>query len=145
MRRLFRGRDDVYAVRWENASSGKSGYAPAIAGGRSRQGPKSHLPLSNEAIEQHLRGRQSIGVYPLRRDDTCWFLVCDLDGNTWQLDALALLGACQAHGVPAGLERSRSGSGGHVWVFFSAPTSTSQATTGSFPTRTSCLRRGSAT
>ena len=120
VRRLFRGRDDVYAVRWESASTGKSGYAPATAGGWGRQGPKSYLPLSNEAIEQHLRGRQSIGVYPLLTDDTCWFLACDLDGKTWQLDALALLEACEEHGVPAALERSRSGSGGHVWVFFPA-------------------------
>jgi len=127
VRRLFSGREDVYAVRWESASTGKTGYAPATAGGWGRQGPKSYLPLSDEAIEQHLRGRQSIGVYPLLTDDTCWLLTCDLDGRTWQLDALALLEACEAHGVPAALERSRSGSGGHVWVFFAALVAASAA------------------
>ena len=122
IRNLFRGREDVYALRWENARTGKSGYAPAVAGGWSggRDGPKTYLPLSAEAIERHLRGRDSIGVYPLLTDDRCWFVACDLDGKTWQLDALALLDACADHEVPAALERSRSGSGAHVWVFFSA-------------------------
>ena len=65
VRRLFRGRDDVYALRWESARTGKSGYAPATAEGWSRHGPKTYLPMSDEAIERHLRGRESIGVYPL--------------------------------------------------------------------------------
>mgnify|MGYP000353688417 CR=1 FL=1 len=127
VRRLFRGRDDVYAVRWENGRTGKSGYVPAVAGGWSRHGPKAYLPLSDEAIEQHLRGHESIGVYPLLTDDTCWFLACDLDGTAWQLDALALLGVCGELGVPAALERSRSGAGAHVWVFFAEPVAASAA------------------
>jgi hypothetical protein len=58
VRRLFGGRDDVYALRWENVRTGKSGYVPAVVGGWNRQGPKTYLPLSDEAIEQHLRGRE---------------------------------------------------------------------------------------
>ena len=112
MRRLFRGRDDVYALRWESARTGRSGYTPATAEGWSRQGPKTYLPLGDEAVERHLLGRESIGVYPLLEDDTCWFLACDLDGATWQLDALALFEACEECGVPAALERSRSWTGG---------------------------------
>jgi len=81
VRRLFRGRDDVYAARWESTRTGKSGYTPAVAGGWSRHGPKTYLPVSDEAIERHLRGRESIGVYPLLTDDSCWFLACDLDGR----------------------------------------------------------------
>jgi superfamily II DNA or RNA helicase len=127
VRRLFRGREDVYAVRWENARTGKSGYVPAVAGGWSRQGAKAYLPLSDEAIERHLRGQESIGVYPLLTDDSCWFLACDLDGKTWQLDALTLLDACRELGVEAALERSRSGAGGHVWVFFTEPVTASAA------------------
>jgi superfamily II DNA or RNA helicase len=127
VRRLFGGRDDVYALRWENVRTGKSGYVPAVVGGWSRQGPKTYLPLSDEAIEQHLRGRESIGVYPLLTDDTCRFLACDFDGRTWQLDALALLEACAERGVPAALELSRSGDGGHVWIFFSAPVAAGSA------------------
>jgi superfamily II DNA or RNA helicase len=127
VRRLFRGRDDVYAARWESPRTGKSGYAPAVAGGWSRHGPKTYLSVSDEAIERHLRGRESIGVYPLLTDDRCWFLACDLDGRTWQRDALALLEAGNEHGVPAALERSRSGSGAHVWVFFAAAVPASHA------------------
>ena len=77
VRRLFRGRDDVYALRWESARTGRSGYTPATAEGWSRQGPKTYLPLGDEAVERHLLGRESIGVYPLLEDDTCWFLACD--------------------------------------------------------------------
>jgi superfamily II DNA or RNA helicase len=127
VRRLFRGRDDVYALRWENDRTGKSGYVPAVVGGWSRHGPKTYLPLSDEAIEQHLRGREAMGVYPLLTDDTCWFLACDFDGGTWRLDSLALLEVCSERGVPAALERSRSGAGGHVWIFFSAPSAAGSA------------------
>ena len=143
VRRLFRGRDDVHALRWESTRTGKSGYAPATAEGWSRHGPKTYLPLSDEAIERHLRGRESIGVYPLLVNDTCWFLACGLDGTTWQLDALALLEACEEHGVPAALERSRSGAGGHVWVFFAAPVAASAARRlGALLLREAMTRRG---
>ncbi|MHB8692114.1 MAG: TOTE conflict system archaeo-eukaryotic primase domain-containing protein [Solirubrobacteraceae bacterium] len=143
VRRLFRGRDDVYALRWESARTGKSGYAPATAEGWSRHGPKTYLPLSDEAIERHLRGRESVGVYPLLVDDTCWFLACDLDGTTWQLDALALLEACAEYGVSSALERSRSGIGGHVWVFFAAPVpATAARRLGALLLRTAMSRRG---
>jgi hypothetical protein len=121
IRSLFRSREDVYAVRWENARSGKSGYVPATAGGWTKSGPRTYLPLTEEAIVRHLRGRESIGIYSLLEDDSCWFLACDFDRTTWQLDALALLEACAEREVPAALERSRSGEGGHVWIFFSAP------------------------
>jgi superfamily II DNA or RNA helicase len=122
IRSLFRGREDVYALRWEGAHTGKSGYAPAIVGGwgGGRDGPKTYLPLTDETIEEHLRGRASIGIYPLHTDDTCSFLACDLDGKTWKLDGLALLDACTDKGVPAVLERSRSGNGAHLWIFFAS-------------------------
>src|SRR6266540_2806792 len=76
--RLFRGQDEAYAVRWTNPRSGKAGYAPAVTGGwngRSTTGrPKRHLPLTDEVVAEHLQGSKTIGVYPLRKDDTCWFL-----------------------------------------------------------------------
>ena len=127
VRDLFRGRDDVYAVRWENARTRQSGYVPAVAGGWKREGAKTYLPLSDEAIERHLRGHESIGVYPLLTDDSCWFLACDLDGKNWPLDALALLDAAGGRGIPTALERSRSGAGAHVWTFFAEPIAASTA------------------
>ena len=123
--RLFRGQDEAYAVRWTNPRSGKAGYAPAVTGGwngRSTTGrPKRHLPLTDEVVAEHLQGSKTIGVYPLRKDDTCWFLACDFDGGSWALDAAAFVEVCGRHDVPALLERSRSGEGGHVWIFFTAP------------------------
>jgi hypothetical protein len=127
VRRLFRGRDDVYALHWKSARTGKSGYVPATAGGWTKAGPKTYLPLSDETVVRHLHGREAIGVYPLLVDDGCWFLACDFDGRTWQLDALAVLEACAEREVPAALERSRSGEGGHVWVFFTAPVAAGSA------------------
>ena len=127
IRKLFRGRETVYALRWENARTGKSGYVPATADRWTKSGPRTYLPLTDETIERHLRGQESVGVYPLLEDDTCWFLACDFDRRTWQLDALALLEACGEHGVSAALERSRSGNGGHVWIFFSAPVAAGSA------------------
>jgi superfamily II DNA or RNA helicase len=127
IRGLFRGREDVFALRWENLRTGKSGYVPATAGGWTKTGPKTYLPLSDEAIVRHLQGRVSLGVYPLLEDDSCWFLAFDLDGKTWQLDALAVLETCAERTLPAALERSRSGDGGHVWTFFSAPVAASAA------------------
>jgi len=122
-RTLFRGREDIYAVFWSNERTGKKGYSPACEDPwSSRKGkPKKYLPLTDEAILSHLSGEKVVGIYPLRKDDTCWFLACDFDKEGWALDALAFLNVCKDYGVPAYLERSRSGNGGHVWIFFSAP------------------------
>jgi superfamily II DNA or RNA helicase len=122
-RTLFNGREDVYAVFWSNERSGKKGYAPACEDPwSSRKGkPKKYLPLTDQVILSHLTGEKIIGVYPLLKDDTCWFLACDFDKEGWALDALAFLNICKDYGVPAYLERSRSGNGGHVWIFFSTP------------------------
>ena len=100
-------------------SSGKSGWQPATKGGWSkRRSPRDFLPLTDAVFEAHLAGRETVGVYPLLRGDQCALLACDFDKGTWALDALAYLDACHANGVPAVLERSRSGNGAHVWVFF---------------------------
>ena len=128
---LFRGRDDVYAVRWEGRN-GKSGYSPAgdkewDKAPSSGRGPKKSFrltklfSLTEEVIRDHLLGKQTIGVYPLLQDDTCWFVVVDFDKKSWEADACAFLKMCHETGVPASLERSRSGNGGHVWIFFASP------------------------
>lgn len=129
-RRLFRGRTDVYPVRWEGKTSGKSGYAPACANEwragvcekpRIKCGDCSHrllVPLSDSVIYDHLAGKQTVGVYPLLEDDTCHFLAVDFDEADWQQDAQAFMQSCDELGVPAALEISRSGQGAHAWVFF---------------------------
>jgi len=129
-RSLFRGREDVYARRWEN-DDGRHGYVPAHvkdwkAINRSRpedrkkvaQKTRKFLPMTDAVIENHLLGKETIGVYPLLPDETCWLLATDFDKKTWEYDALAFLETCQELNVPAALERSRSGKGGHIWIFF---------------------------
>jgi len=122
-RSLFRGRDDVYARRWENPRTGKSGWSPAVRGGaqNARSPDRELLALTDDEVTAHLVGEIDLGMYPLSRDDRCAFLACDFDGGSWVLDALAFHDAARASGVPAALERSRSGDGAHVWIFFSEP------------------------
>lgn len=124
-RSLFRGREDVYAVRWENPE-GRAGYAPAALSRLNRE-QGSFLPMTDQVIQDHLTGRKTIGVYPLLRDETCWFLAVDFDKERWREDVAGYLQACEEMGVPAALERSRSGNGGHVWIFFDAPVAAAQA------------------
>lgn len=141
-RRLFAGRKDIFPVRWDNPKTARSGYAPACANEWVRgvcgkpqvkcgECPnQAFISVSDKVIANHLRGKDPTrprdsefvaGVYPVLVDDTCWFLAADFDGDNWSADALAYLETCHAGNVPAALERSRSGEGGHVWIFFSQP------------------------
>ena len=135
-RSLFRGREDVYPQRFESRTSGRSGYAPACGNewvpgvcGKPRikcaECPNSRfLAVTDDAIRGHLLGADEhgkpfvMGVYPMLLDETCHFVAVDFDGPTWGADAVAYFNACVARDVPAALERSRSGNGGHVWIFF---------------------------
>jgi superfamily II DNA or RNA helicase len=129
-RRLFRGRTDVFPVRWDSKTSGESGYSPACANEwragvcekpRIKCGDCSHrslIPLSDAMIYKHLAGEHTVGVYPLLEDDSCHFVAVDFDEAEWREDARAFMQSCAALGVPAALEISRSGQGAHAWVFF---------------------------
>ena len=125
---LFRGREDVYAVRWEGRN-GKAGYSPACRRvwgkpfPKHSEEPQEYFPLTDQVIQDHLMGKLTAGVYPLLADETCWFLAADFDKTTWQEDVRAYLQTCGEWKVPALLERSRSGRGGHIWIFFAAPLS----------------------
>lgn len=121
---LFVARPDVYARRWENPRTGKSGWMPAVAGGWRKGIPateQTHLPLTQQVITAHLSGELDLGLYPLLDGDECGWLAADFDGPLAMLDALAYLKAARSLEVPAALEISRSGLGAHVWVFFAVP------------------------
>ena len=131
-RRLFRGRTDVYPVRWEGATTGRSGYAPACANEWhagvcekprikcAECGNRSLIPVSDAIIYSHLAGERTIGVYPLLPEDTCYFLAVDFDKDEWREDARAFARSCHELDVPVALEISRSGNGAHAWIFFTA-------------------------
>jgi len=135
-RSRFRGREDLYARRFENRRTGKSGYAPACANEWVRgvcEKPRiacadcpnrRFLSITDEVIRWHLTGADDsgnpfvLGLYPLLQDEHCHFLAADFDGEHWADDALTYLETCRKLGWSAALERSRSGEGGHVWLFF---------------------------
>ena len=134
-RNLFRGREDIFAVRWEG-KGGKSGYLPAgemdwhaihaaKPEDRKKVGRKTRIlqPLTDEVIKNHLTGKQTVGIYPLLPDETCWFLAADFDKKSWMADATAFIATCRHFQVPAFVERSRSGNGAHIWMFFDRPVS----------------------
>ena len=133
---LFRGRDDVYPRRFESRKTGRSGYAPACANEWVRgicEKPRikcaecphrRFLPVTDDVVRWHLSGQDDsgndfvMGVYPMLLDETCFFLAADFDKAGWREDAAAFLETCRRMNLPAVLERSRSGNGGHVWLFF---------------------------
>ena len=133
---LFRGRPDVFPVRFVSRKTGRAGYAPACSnkwlpelchlksGGKcSDCSNQSFTPVSEQLILDHLQGRHVMGVYPLLEDETCWFLAVDFDRSTWQQDVAAFAETCRSTRLPVAIERSRSGNGAHAWFFFTAPIS----------------------
>jgi hypothetical protein len=132
--RLFRGRPDVFATRWESRTqAGRSGWAPRCDN-EWRPGvcekprvkcaacaQRRFVAFCEAEVRRHLEGRQTIGIYPLLFDETCRLVAIDLDGPTWKEDADALRECAVEAGVPVLVERSRSGRGAHVWVLFSQP------------------------
>ena len=137
-RSLFRGREDIFARRWYSTKTEKAGYAPVCAN-EWRPGvcikPNSTcskcehrelVPLSDRVIYGHLSGKDTygrdvVGLYPILPDDTCCFLAIDFDDGAWQENVNAVRNVCNEWGIPCAVERSRSGEGAHLWIFFSEP------------------------
>lgn len=135
-RALFRGRDDVYPRRFVSRKTGMVGYSPAcgnewVPGVCEKPRIKCaaclqqrFLHVTDDVVRWHLSGHDDtgrdfvMGVYPMLRDETCFLLAIDLDKAAWRDDSLALLETCQRLELPAAWERSRSGNGAHIWLFF---------------------------
>jgi superfamily II DNA or RNA helicase len=155
-RDLFSGREDVFAVRWENRARGRSGYAPRCRN-EWRQGvcgkPKvrcgacgsqAFVALDDRELLAHLQGHQVIGIYPLLTNDACRLLAIDLDGRSWQSDARAIRETCRSLRVEPAIERSRSGNGAHVWLFFADAVPASDARRLGFTLLTRTMASGAA-
>ena len=135
---LFRGRENLYAKRYYNLKTGKSGYVPAcqnewkpeLCNKRAQKCPecpnRAFMPLTAKIIWAHMMGqdefcRDVVGIYPMLEDDRTWLLAVDFDEESWREDTSAFRETCLAFNITPAVERSRSGNGAHIWFFFSEP------------------------
>lgn len=145
---LFKGREDVFARRWFSKTTGKSGYQPVCIN-EWKQGicdkkkyrcvicpNRNFAPLTTQDMYRHLEGKDEyccdvVGLYAIMQDNNCAFLCADFDDKNckygYKEDVLAYVGVCREWQIPYAIERSRSGNGAHVWIFFEAPLPASKA------------------
>ena len=145
---LFKGREDVFARRWFSKTTGKSGYQPVCIN-EWKQGicdkkkyrcvicpNRNFAPLTTQDMYLHLEGKDEyccdvVGLYAIMQDNNCAFLCADFDDKNckygYKEDVLAYVGVCREWLIPYAIERSRSGNGAHVWIFFEAPLPASKA------------------
>lgn len=141
---VFKGRKDVFSKRTPRKDGGaayypvclnfwKEGICPRRMGEKTKCMDCPHRewkPLNQRVLMNHLAGIRDdggdvIGMYPMLADGTCHFLVFDFDSHAaplstdWKEDVDALRNICRKLAVPVLAERSRSGAGAHVWLFFS--------------------------
>jgi replicative DNA helicase len=114
LRGLFQCRQTVYALgQPRKDGSGKFEYFPA----RDPQG--NDLPLTDEILKEHLKGNQMVGIYPLIPGDLVGWVAIDFDkGEDPVADAFRQVDKFRSLGFVSHVERSRSGTGAHVWIFF---------------------------
>lgn len=147
-RRLFHGRDDVFARRWYSVTTKKSGYQPVCANDRNYTlcnkkkykcaecphrmfAALTYRDLYNHLVGQNAHGCDVIGIYPMLPDNTCYFLCVDFDDKScehgYKDDVSAFVRVCRDWATVCAVERSRSGNGAHVWIFFSHPVPAAKA------------------
>ena len=130
----FKGRTDIYPSFYLNENNEKR-YQPKCKNIWDRkicyktQGKScNECPyfkkeeLSISVIKNHLFSNKPIGIYMLLEDNTTYFLAFDFDdkeGNKdIKNDILNFLDICDTYNIPISIERSQSGKGYHLWLFF---------------------------
>ena len=129
-RNVFKGRTDLYAKKWVSKKNGQSGYSPVCKNEFNiykcdKKNVKCNecafrelLPLTDDVILKHLKGEITVGIYPLLSNDLCNFLAIDFDKKTFEKDVTAFWNTCDELNIPIYVERSQSGNGAHIWIFF---------------------------
>jgi superfamily II DNA or RNA helicase len=121
----FKGREDCYAIRFEGKE--KSGYAPKYKSKYRYSSNKNRLgvskidlyePVTKEVVELHLKGKQTVGLYPMLDDQKTYFLAIDFDKQSFKDDVKAFAKVAKGEGFSPLIEISRSGKGAHIWFFF---------------------------
>lgn len=134
-RRYFNGRPDIVAQKWSNGK----GYSPALTNwwdfynlrnSKEAQSKlvKEYLPYTEKVIYDQIMSDDRYhryGIYPLLKDDTTNLLVFDFDNhssdNSPDDAAKAIIETCGKYKIKCLNERSSSGQGYHIWIFFSQP------------------------
>lgn len=140
-RSLFHGRDDMYATKWLNTKTGRKGFSPVCAnkwragvcllkrkgrGGCAECGHRRFKPLDDAVLLRHFtQGRDDlstvVGIYPMDERNLTWFLAIDFDKGEWKREVSCIRSICDERNVPYAVERSQSGEGAHLWLFFEEP------------------------
>lgn len=140
---LFHGRRDAYATRYLKKEENRIAYSPVCINRfqsgcilllpREERKDKSCLDCSlrnlspltsqtyyrNNIQNRDERGLKAVGIYPMLPGNMCRFLAIDLDEKTWKHDALEIADIARRDGFQMAIERSFSGNGAHLWLFFS--------------------------
>ena len=133
-RDLFKGHQDVVPGYWKSKDGKKAGYSP-LCRNEWKEGicqrpcrtcqNADYIPLSNQLILDHFKGKHILGVYPLLENNTCNFIGPDFDNHDGDLDPLkdvqSFYEVCEVQDIPTYPLRSRGGKGYHSPIFFDAP------------------------
>lgn len=141
-KQYFIGREDVVANRYYDNKKQRYGYAILCYNDfrdniclKKRGGKincltcpnRDFVPYTGDLIFDHFTKRDKhivwkkdvyLGIYPLLKDTTCKLIALDFDEGNWMDEMLSVYHMAQRYCIESVMERSQSGYGGHLWIFF---------------------------
>lgn len=119
---LFRGRENLYAKRYYNLKTEKSGYVPAcqnewkpgLCDKKAHKCPdcpnRAFMSLTANAVRAHLWGKDAfcrdvVGIYPMLEDDQTWLLAVDFDEESWREDVTAFRETCLSFDITPAVDK----------------------------------------